>query len=164
MTALFILGLVIVLTVILTLVAQILVSAARSKYKIIAPKTVGNDNFERAFRAHQNQLEANNLFIPLVFLQFPLLATAVAFLTPESGGQLKTSLVGILTIGLLLVPNFIWLIGRSLYLYGYNVNNSKIKFLGGISAGIGLVLILLLVIIGGFSLFGTYYSYFYRSN
>ena len=149
MTALFILGLVIVLTVILTLVAQILVSAARSKYKIIAPKTVGNDNFERAFRAHQNQLEANSLFIPLAFLQFPVILTVINVLTSDFGGQLEYSAFTVIIVGLMIFPNFIWLIGRALYVYGYNVNNSKIKFIGGISAGIALILVLLVVIIGG---------------
>lgn len=149
MTALFILGLVIVLTVILTLVAQILVSAARSKYKIIAPKTVGNDNFERAFRAHQNQLEANSLFIPLAFLQFPIILAVAETLKLVFNIRINYTLLDILAPGLVLLPNFIWLAGRAMYIYGYNVNNSKVKFIGGISSGVALILVLLTILICG---------------
>ena len=154
MTALFILGLVIVLTVILTLVAQILVSAARAKYKIIAPKTVGNDNFERAFRAHQNQLEANSLFIPLAFLQFFVLSELPSTVVY---GKIDYYLISIVLPLFLFSPNLAWLIGRSLYIYGYNVNASKVKFIGGVSSGIALILIIIMVIIGLILPFTTFY-------
>ncbi|MBC7406420.1 MAG: MAPEG family protein [Candidatus Parcubacteria bacterium] len=142
------LGLIIVLTVILTLVAQILVSMARYKYKIEAPKTVGDDNFERAFRAHQNQLEANNIFLPLVYVQFPLgivLILSNIFSFREGGSMANLILI------LILLPNIVWLIGRSLYVYAYNANKPKVRFVGGILAGLASVLLLLFVIgIGAF--------------
>lgn len=39
---------------------------ARGKYKIPAPKTVGNEDWERLFRVHQNTMEQLVTFIPAV--------------------------------------------------------------------------------------------------
>ena len=39
----------------------------RPKYKVNAPKTVGNDNWERLFRVQQNTMEQLLIFIPSVF-------------------------------------------------------------------------------------------------
>ncbi len=48
-------------------VFSLLVGKARGTYGIAAPKTVGDDNFERYFRAHSNTGEALLLFIPGLF-------------------------------------------------------------------------------------------------
>ena len=48
-----------------TLVA---VGRARSKYKIDAPATTGNPNFERVFRVQMNTLEALALFLPSLWI------------------------------------------------------------------------------------------------
>jgi glutathione S-transferase len=43
------------------------VSLARKQYGVVAPKTTGNDDFERVFRAQQNTLEALVIFVPSVY-------------------------------------------------------------------------------------------------
>ena len=74
----------------------IFVSLARSRHGIKAPKTHGNDDFERVFRVHYNTLENLPIFlIPLWF--FALLVSA-----PIAGW-----------LGLL------WSVGRLGYMYGY---------------------------------------------
>jgi len=47
---------------------SISVSAARDKYKIKAPATTGNENFERAYRTHLNFMENLVIFLPLVLI------------------------------------------------------------------------------------------------
>jgi glutathione S-transferase len=42
----------------------VLVGRARSAAQIDAPAVVGDDNFERHFRAHQNTLEQLMIFVP----------------------------------------------------------------------------------------------------
>ncbi|MFN5856771.1 MAG: MAPEG family protein [Pseudanabaenaceae cyanobacterium] len=44
------------------------VGVARFKYKIMPPKTTGDENFERVYRAHQNTLEQLVLFLPSLWL------------------------------------------------------------------------------------------------
>ena len=44
------------------------VGRARRKYKISAPATTGNENFERVFRAQQNTLEHLVVFFPCLWL------------------------------------------------------------------------------------------------
>ena len=41
---------------------------SRNKYDIQAPKTVGNDNWERIFRVQQNTLEQLVIFIPSMII------------------------------------------------------------------------------------------------
>jgi uncharacterized MAPEG superfamily protein len=48
-------------------VFSMLVGKARGQYGVPAPKTVGDDNFERYFRAQSNTGEALLLFIPGLF-------------------------------------------------------------------------------------------------
>ena len=45
-----------------------MVGRARLKYKVEAPATTGNPEFERYFRVHQNTLEALIVFIPAVWI------------------------------------------------------------------------------------------------
>lgn len=45
-----------------------LVSVARGKYKVVAPATTGNVNFERVYRTHLNYLENLVIFLPLVWI------------------------------------------------------------------------------------------------
>jgi len=49
-------------------VLGVMVGRARGKYKVAAPATTGNPNFERYFRVHQNTLEALIVFIPAVWI------------------------------------------------------------------------------------------------
>jgi glutathione S-transferase len=46
----------------------IAVGRARSKYKIIAPATTGDPNFERVFRVQMNTLEALAMFLPSLWV------------------------------------------------------------------------------------------------
>lgn len=150
------LGLIVVLTVILTLVAQMSVSLARYKYKIEVPKTVGDDNFERVFRAHQNQLEANSIFLPLVYIQFPI---GIVMILLNIFSFREGGLISNLILLLILLPDFAWLVGRSLYVYAYNTNKPKVRLVGGIIAAIASLLLLLTVI--GVGAFLTW-SYFFE--
>ncbi|MDO8430878.1 MAG: MAPEG family protein [Candidatus Binatus sp.] len=45
-----------------------MVGRARLKYKVEAPATTGNAQFERYFRVHQNTLEALIVFLPAVWI------------------------------------------------------------------------------------------------
>jgi glutathione S-transferase len=96
-----------------------MVSAARLKYKIKAPKTQGHDEFEKTYRAHLNTMEQLVLVLPTMWF-FALLVSANA--------------AGILGI--------LWGISRIVYAYGYAKNNT-IKLTGGIvGAVISLIFLL----------------------
>jgi uncharacterized membrane protein YecN with MAPEG domain len=60
--------LVICLAVAMYIWTSVNVSRARGKYKISAPATTGNPDFERVFRAQQNTLEHMVAFIPCLLL------------------------------------------------------------------------------------------------
>jgi glutathione S-transferase len=72
------------------------VGIARAKYKVPVPQISGNEDFERAFRVHQNTLEQIVIFIPSLWM-FGLTVNARA------------------AAGL----GAIWLVGRILYAWGY---------------------------------------------
>ena len=48
--------------------AALRVGMARGTYKIKAPATTGDPNFERIYRAHQNMLEWMPIFLPALWL------------------------------------------------------------------------------------------------
>ena len=79
-----------------------LVGRARGRYGIKAPATAGNPDFERYFRAHQNELEQMVITIPSMWL----FGTYIH--APVAAG-----------IGLL------YLVGRHLYFRGYVTEASK---------------------------------------
>ena len=78
------------------------VGSARVKFGVEAPRTTGNDNFERIFRVQQNTLEQLVVFIPgmLLFANFvsPLWA---------------------------LIPGGFYLIGRQIYARHYVADAKK---------------------------------------
>jgi glutathione S-transferase len=100
---------------------SIYVSRARAKYGIKAPKTHGQDDFERYFRVHYNTLESLPIFITLLWL-FALTVSATV------AGWL----------GLL------WSLGRIGYMYGYYKSADKRH-----SYGSGLSYIAILVFLLG---------------
>jgi glutathione S-transferase len=55
-----------------------LVGRARIKFKIEAPATTGNPEFERYFRVHQNSLEALIVFVPSLWLFQRYVSNSVA--------------------------------------------------------------------------------------
>jgi hypothetical protein len=75
------------------------VGIARPKYGVNAPKTTGNENWERLFRVQQNTLEQLVLFIPGM-LAFAFYVSALWSL----------------------VPGLVFLVGRQLYSYEYVTN------------------------------------------
>ena len=82
------------------------VAASRGKYGIEAPKTTGNESWERLFRVQQNTLEQLIIFIPAVLI------------------------FGASTTGVwVLIPGVFFLIGRQLYAMEY-VKNPQTRTLG----------------------------------
>jgi len=97
----------------------VMVGNARVKHGIDAPKTTGNDTFERIFRVQQNTLEQLVVFIPgmLLFAHFvsPLWA---------------------------LIPGAMYLVGRQIYSISY-VSDAKKR---GPGAGVSILASVLLVL------------------
>ena len=73
-----------------------LVGVARGKFKISAPATTGNPDFERRFRVQQNTLEQMMLFLPALFV---------------FGSYISDMWAAILGL--------VWIAGRVLYAMGY---------------------------------------------
>lgn len=84
------------------LVFGALVSAARGKFKLAAPATSGNENFERYFRVHHNTVEQLVVFLPSLWL-FGL------YLNPIWGAILGA----------------IFIVGRLVYAFGYIKDPAK---------------------------------------
>ncbi len=74
----------------------------RAKFGVKAPKTVGNDTWERIYRVQQNTMEQLVIFIPAMLL-------FAHFVSPRW----------------VLIPGVLFLIGRQLYSYLYCTNPSK---------------------------------------
>ena len=88
------------------------VGRARGRFEVPAPATIGHENFERFFRAHQNTTEQLVVFLPAMF--------ACAYLVNETLAA---------AMGLLFV------IGRLMYFRGYT-SPEKSRSLG---FGLGLI-------------------------
>lgn len=73
-----------------------LVGPARKKHGVDYPNTVGNDDFNRVWRAHQNTLEQLTIFLPSLWLFATIVSDTWAG-----------------ALGLL------WALGRILYVRGY---------------------------------------------
>lgn len=89
-------ALVMLLALLEYMVFGILVGGARARYKIAAPATTGNPDFERTFRVHYNTLEMLVVFVPAIWL-FGM------YLNPRWG-----ALIGL-----------VFIVGRALYAIGY---------------------------------------------
>lgn len=74
----------------------VMVGVARNKYGVKAPKTTGNEDFERVFRVHYNTLESLPTFLVSLWF-FALL------INPTIAGWL----------------GIVWCIGRLGYMHGY---------------------------------------------
>ncbi len=90
-------ALVTLLAVLLYFSTGILVGLARRRTGIEAPATTGHPDFERAFRVQMNTLEWMPIFLPAMWL------------TALYVGDRWAALGGV-----------IWIIGRVLYIVGYN--------------------------------------------
>jgi uncharacterized MAPEG superfamily protein len=96
------------------------VGAARGKYGIDAPRTSGDENWERLFRLQQNTLEQLIVFIPALLL---------------FGNYVSETWV--------LLPGVLYLVGRQLYAYEY-VNDPQSR-----GPGMGLTLLANAVLVVG---------------
>ena len=106
------------LNVLLIAVAMHLVARARGRHQVKAPATTGPVEFERAFRAHQNTLEATVMFLPTLWI-----ASLWCDATWAAG------------------LGFAWLIGRAWYIHGYVFREGKRGggFTLAIAANLGLL-------------------------
>ena len=89
-------ALITLLSVLLLSFAMALVGRARGRYKIHAPATTGNVDFERVFRAHQNTIEQLVMFLPVLWL-------ATLYCNEQWAAW----------------AGYAWLLGRIWYLFGY---------------------------------------------
>ena len=96
------------------------VGGARGKYNIDAPKTVGNENFERLFRVQMNTLEQLIVFVPGMFLFAVYASSTWAW-----------------------VPGAVFIVGRQLYAWEY-VREPKSRALG-----MGLTMLAMVVLLVG---------------
>jgi len=112
-------GLITVLSLILYFVVSINVGRARVRFKVAAPQTTGNPDFERVYRVQQNTLEQLVSFLPALWL-FSLLVN------PVWGAGLGA----------------IWIVGRIIYAVGYYQAAQKrgAGFAIGVLASISLLL------------------------
>ena len=111
-------ALITLLNVLLIATAMQLVGSARGKHQVHAPATTGHPDFERAFRAHQNTIEATVMFLPALWV-------ATSF-----GDARIAAWLG-----------FAWLAGRVWYLFAYVSPGGKRGpgFTLAIVANLGLV-------------------------
>jgi glutathione S-transferase len=117
---LYFVSLITMLTLVLYFFQQGMVGYGRHKHNVKAPKTTGNDDFERIFRVHYNTLEQ----LPLFFIPLWLFALTV-------------SSVWAGWLGL------VWLLGRVGYTYGYYKSAEKRHNLVSVvsyAAGMALIL------------------------
>jgi glutathione S-transferase len=90
------------LVILLYVWTGLVVGKARKAHGVDYPDTVGNDAFNRVWRAHQNTLEALPQFIPSLWLFAVIVSDAWA---------------GVLAL--------VWAVGRILYVRGYAVAADK---------------------------------------
>ena len=113
------------LAILLTFLASGRVSQMRMKHGIHAPATVGNPEFERAFRAHLNTVENMILYVPLLWM--------AAFFY---GGQIP------FWVGL------VWIVGRALYIVGYGMDDTRKRGPGALLSYISLAGLTVLAVLG----------------
>jgi glutathione S-transferase len=107
---------VILLAVILYFWTGFRVGQARMKFKIKAPATTGNPDFERVFRIQMNMLEWMPIFLPAILL-----------------AAIYVSDIGAALLGI------VWIAGRVLYMRGYTEAAEKREtgfFVQAIAAGV----------------------------
>jgi glutathione S-transferase len=113
-------ALVTMLALLLYMVMVIRTGGARARYKIEAPATTGNLDFERVFRIQANTLENLIVFIPALWI-FTLFA-ANDYLSAGIG--------------------LVWVIGRIMYMLGY-ARAAQARGPGFALAGIAQVVLVL---------------------
>jgi glutathione S-transferase len=110
-------------------VLSFLVSGARYKYKVKAPATVGNLEFERRYRSHLNYMENVVIFLPLVWIVN----------THFSGNFVY------------ILACLAWVVGRIIFTYLYIKNGSDtLKLYLGLGATAAVVVLFIMSIITAF--------------
>jgi uncharacterized MAPEG superfamily protein len=111
-------ALITLLNVLLLAIAVWLVGRARGKYQVHAPATTGHPDFERAFRAQQNTVEATVMFLPALWV------------AASYGDARIAAWLG-----------WAWLVGRAWYLFAYAApgGNRSPGFTIGALANLGLL-------------------------
>jgi uncharacterized membrane protein YecN with MAPEG domain len=104
---------------VLLFVVSFQVGRARGIYKIAAPATTGNPDFERIFRVQMNTNESVLMFLPALWL-------FAIYTSPTWAGVLGA----------------IWLAGRVWYAIGYTSAADKRGAGFGVSAGASMILII----------------------
>ncbi len=99
---------------------SIRVGAARDKYGIDAPKTTGDENWERLYRVQMNTLEQLIVFVPAMLLFSSYVSSRWIW-----------------------IPGLLFIVGRQLYFFEY-VKNPPSR-----AAGMGLTLLANAVLLGG---------------
>ncbi|MCH7805852.1 MAG: MAPEG family protein [Proteobacteria bacterium] len=89
-------SLVTIVTIFITLFFMFRTGSNRGKLKVFAPKTVGQDTWERYFRVHCNTVEQMVIFLPALWL-------AAVYSSDQWAGGIGA----------------VWLVGRLLYSYQY---------------------------------------------
>ncbi len=112
-------ALVAILSLILYLYMSVRVGQARAKHGIKAPATTGHEEFERAFRVHQNTLEWLVIYLPSLFLFSTFVHEYIA------------AALGV-----------VWIVGRYVYMEGYIDAAEKRSAGFGIQALATLILML----------------------
>jgi glutathione S-transferase len=115
------------LALFLFLATGLAVAIARGKYRVVAPATTGNENFERIFRVQMNTQESLIVFLPALWL--------------------FNNYVSVVWAGII---GLVWLFGRSYYAISYTRSSAArgpgfiIGMLAvvilAVGAGIGIVL------------------------
>jgi glutathione S-transferase len=85
-----------IIAVVVYFAQSIFVMQSRIKHDILAPKTSGNDEFDRTWRVHYNTLEQMPIFLPLLWLFSLIISPLWGF-----------------------ILGVIWSIGRIGFMYGY---------------------------------------------
>lgn len=99
-------ALLILIALIQYIVFTLRVGANRAKYHVDAPKTEGNETWERMFRVQQNTLEQLIIFIPALWFFSMFMSEAWA-----------------------LLPGLVFIVGRQLYSHEY-INKPGSRVLG----------------------------------
>jgi len=113
-------SLITVSALILYFVVTINVGRARFKHKVSPPQMTGNPDFERVLRVQQNTLEQMILFLPSLWL-------FSQFISPVWGAAIGA----------------VWIIGRTLFAWGYYQAAEKR------AAGFGISTLATLALLGG---------------
>ena len=105
------------LTLVVLIWVSFVVGHYRTKYKVKAPATTGDPNFERAFRVQMNTIESAIVFLPALWL------------SARWGSSLAVELAGAA-----------WLVGRIIYALTYLKDPAKR------SAGFGIAFLAIVVL------------------